>query len=91
MCFAPTSYTARLVRSCETTSLDSLHHEHVDDDPAPILTSGNVLAGIYRIRELIGGGAMGQVYEAEDVVLKSRVAIKIALPIAVAAGASLRA
>ena len=41
---------------------------------------GTVLDGRYRILRLIGGGGMGQVYEAENLVLKRVVAIKMVAP-----------
>ncbi|MBK6693535.1 MAG: protein kinase [Myxococcales bacterium] len=41
------------------------------------LPSGMVLDGRYRIDRLLGQGAMGAVYAAEHLVLKTRVAIKV--------------
>ena len=38
---------------------------------------GDILNGKYRIVELIGGGAMGEVYRAEHLTIKKLVAIKI--------------
>jgi serine/threonine protein kinase len=44
---------------------------------------GTVVAGKYRIARLIGGGGMGRVYEAENVAIGKRVALKF---VAVAGG-----
>ncbi|MFJ4850561.1 MULTISPECIES: serine/threonine-protein kinase [unclassified Streptomyces] len=38
--------------------------------------SGSVLAGRYRLGDLIGSGGMGRVWEAQDVVLRRTVAVK---------------
>ncbi|MFY9552421.1 MAG: serine/threonine-protein kinase [Thermoanaerobaculia bacterium] len=42
----------------------------------PGLPEGEVLAGRFRITRFIARGGMGEVYEAEDLVLKERVALK---------------
>lgn len=42
--------------------------------------SGTVLGGRYALAELLGGGAMGEVWRAEDRVLERSVAVKILLP-----------
>ena len=39
--------------------------------------SGDIIGGKYRIVELIGGGAMGEVYRAEHLTINKLVAIKI--------------
>ncbi len=39
---------------------------------------GQLLSGVFRITKLLGEGGQGQVYEAEDLVLNRRVAIKVA-------------
>ena len=44
-------------------------------DPASVLPAGSML-GAYRIVRLLGGGGMGDVYEAEDLTLRRKVAIK---------------
>jgi serine/threonine-protein kinase len=41
---------------------------------------GDVVAGRYRIDSIAGEGGMGIVYEAEHVILRQRVALKILLP-----------
>ncbi|MGC4051109.1 MAG: protein kinase [Paludibaculum sp.] len=43
---------------------------------APRFTAGSLLAGRFRIVRLAGTGGMGEVYEAEDLLLKERVALK---------------
>ncbi|NOY91832.1 MAG: protein kinase [Deltaproteobacteria bacterium] len=45
-----------------------------------IFRVGELLAGVYEIRALLGEGAMGQVFEARDHDLDRRVAIKAAWP-----------
>jgi serine/threonine-protein kinase len=42
-----------------------------------VFAAGVVLNGTYRIARLIGRGGMSQVYEADDLVLRRRVAIKV--------------
>src|SRR5688572_24584986 len=42
----------------------------------PTLASGDVIAERYCITSLIGRGGMGEVYEAQDLLLKEGVAIK---------------
>src|SRR5262245_39062247 len=48
-------------------------------EPAPGLTAGKVV-GDYRLIALVGQGGMGQVWEAEQVSLKRRVAVKFVHP-----------
>jgi serine/threonine protein kinase len=44
----------------------------------PLLTRGELLADTYRVGGILGAGGMGCVYEAEDLRLDRRVAIKVA-------------
>lgn len=49
--------------------------------PAAVaLSSGEIVSGRYRIVRFIARGGMGEVYEAEDLELKGRVALKTLLP-----------
>lgn len=47
---------------------------------AIIFSSGEVVSGRYRIVRFIARGGMGEVYEAEDLELRGRVALKTLLP-----------
>lgn len=47
---------------------------------APTFSPDHVLAGRYRIVHLLGVGQTAEVYEAEDVSLQRRVAVKVLLP-----------
>lgn len=46
----------------------------------PVLTPDQTLAGRYRVCSFLGRGAVGEVYEAEDLELAGRIAIKILRP-----------
>src|SRR5262245_52309597 len=62
--------------SIQVTSADTSR------DPAgpPALAEGAVLAGRFRIRRFVARGGMGELYEAEDLELGERVALKTILP-----------
>lgn len=46
------------------------------DSRSPLLAPGDVVAGRFRVVRLLGRGGMGEVYEAEDLTLRERVALK---------------
>ena len=48
--------------------------------PAPIFAPDAIVAGRYRIQRYLGQGAAGEVYGAEDLHLRSRVALKVLRP-----------
>ncbi len=50
------------------------------DGRQPALTPGQVLASRYQVTAFLGHGAVGEVYEAEDLELGERIAIKILRP-----------
>ena len=47
---------------------------------APIFSPGEIVSGRYRISAYLGQGAAGEVYGAEDLHLRSRVALKVLRP-----------
>jgi serine/threonine-protein kinase len=49
-----------------------------DESSRASFAIGELVEGTYEIRAVLGEGGMGQVFEAEDVLLRRRVAIKIA-------------
>src|SRR5689334_4525463 len=55
------------------TCIDPRRHTSAS---AASLRPGDVVADRYRIRRLIGRGGMGEVYEADDLLLQERVALK---------------
>lgn len=48
--------------------------------PAPIFSPGELVSARYRISAYLGQGAAGEVYGAEDLHLRSRVALKVLRP-----------
>ena len=55
---------------------DTLATPAFDAGGGPTLRPGECLAARYQVVRFIAQGGMGEVYEAEDTVLKERVALK---------------
>jgi serine/threonine-protein kinase len=61
--------------------------EVIDTQPNALeVLAGTTLDGRFRLESLLGGGAMGIVFEAEDLQLKERVAVKVLAPTVVQRG-----
>ena len=64
----------------EKPVLGTLPHSSTLDGKPSLLTSGTVLSGRFKILRFIGQGGMGQVYEAFDLELRGRIALKAIRP-----------
>jgi serine/threonine-protein kinase len=58
------------------TTRDALTPEPIPDGRSSVFEPGMLLSGAYLVRRVLGAGGMGQVFEANDLVLGRRVAIK---------------
>lgn len=54
-------------------------HDSAPPVSVPSLAVGAMVGGVYRVRKLLGQGAMGRIFEADDTVLNRRVALKLPL------------
>ncbi|HZI14173.1 MAG TPA: serine/threonine-protein kinase, partial [Myxococcus sp.] len=66
----------------ETCAPGDARGPEVSPSPPPVrtLASGDMVAGRYRVLRFIAEGAMGEVYEVEDLTLRERVALKLIRP-----------
>jgi serine/threonine protein kinase len=83
-CHAEVSDDSRFCSHCGASLHPSddvlISHTRTILRPMQELSSGTILAGKYKIVEVIGKGGMGIVYKAEDIKLKRMVALKFLPP-----------
>ena len=60
--------------------MDFATHPPVSGGQPVALQGGQVLAGRYRVAAFLGSGSVGEVYEAEDLELSERIALKVLHP-----------
>jgi serine/threonine protein kinase len=60
--------------------MDYATHPPVSGGQPVALQGGQVLAGRYRVTAFLGSGSVGEVYEAEDLELGERIALKVLHP-----------
>ncbi|MCM2269615.1 MAG: hypothetical protein NDJ75_05905, partial [Thermoanaerobaculia bacterium] len=85
-------YTAPTGAAAPSASLISLGETRSESAHAaahaakPVFAAGDFVGNRYRIVRFVARGGMGEVYEAEDVELRGRIALKTIHPAAVAEG-----